>query len=163
MLMEFESIARREGMASITTFEVFSPNLFRENVGDHLENPQIRAPLQNTLLTGYPSCYFTLQGFEYSTPSKGKDMRDASKKLLGFTVEEYITLQEGLNDEESPKKWETAKAYLRGNGDDLMTDLFHVVFSKMHASAEKGDDVDRQMLVDIVLDRGSRRKGFVVG
>jgi hypothetical protein len=29
------------------------------------------------------------------------------------------------------------------------SDLFHVVFSKMHASADNGSKVDREMLVDM--------------
>jgi hypothetical protein len=71
---------------------------------------------------------------------------------LGFTVEEFITLQEvdGLPKggvwDIVPELWENAKAYMR----DEESGIFHVVFKTLHASAQNGNDVDSQMLINIV-------------
>jgi hypothetical protein len=150
MLKEFETIARREGLQSISllVWDMSGPALFPKEGGESSANPAIRTPILNTLLTGHPTCK-KVEGFEYSDKTMN-ELLEASKLFLEFTVEGYITIQEDINRENPKvwdiKKWLYTKAFLRGQSNKL----FHIEFKSLYEGAEMGNNFDRQILVGIV-------------
>jgi hypothetical protein len=147
MLNAFETVARREGVIIMSLSDASTYLLFRENVGEDLANQQLRSTILCALLTGDPTCYYEGRGFEYSDPSSEYKLREATKELLNFSIEEYIVLleQPHSRNHNTPERWGQIKAFIRDKGD-----LFHIVFRELHVSAEGGDIKARKMLVDIV-------------
>jgi hypothetical protein len=144
MLKDFEIIARREGVLMMELVDGSKLRLFRVNVGDQLENPLIRTSLLNTLLTGDPSSYYKARGFVHLKNDAAERIVGANR-IMELSVGDFIeTKWEGpLNR----RRWDFVVAYL---SEMEMGKRFYTLFQELHASAEGGNSVDRQILVDIV-------------
>jgi hypothetical protein len=114
---------RREGHQSISLSDrdLSRSSLFPREDGKSFDNPTMRTTILNTLLIGQHTCK-KVEGFEYSDETMN-ELLEASKLLLEFTVEEYITIQEDIDykypDEWESKNCESTKAFLRGKPSKL--------------------------------------------
>jgi hypothetical protein len=149
MLNAFETIARREGVSMIELLDASKLQLFRVNAADKLENPMIRSTLLCTLMTGEPSCYYKDRGFVYSDKGVEADVVAGANQIMELNVGSYIESGRGRRMYPSSERWEDVKTFLNGKGTQTK---FYTVFRELHDSAERGNSVDRQMLIDIVAN-----------
>lgn len=97
-------------------------------------------------MTGEANCYYKARGFEYLDEEVDVMFHTAAKRMMRFSVGDLINADSCKNSNEYSKKWDMDE-YMRQKGTE--TKLYKVI-RELHESAEGGNDVDRQVLVDIV-------------